>query len=65
MYEMEGTSPGRTAPGRPVAWPPGTADRPPGPGIRARRRFPGSPRVPGSPPDDASFQRCMYFYYSA
>ena len=50
MYEMEGTSPGLTAPGRPVTWLPGTAGRPPGPNIRARRRFPESSRVPGSPP---------------
>jgi hypothetical protein len=45
MYEMEGPSPG---PG--LAWPadrpPGTADYPPGPDIRATHRFPGASRVP-------------------
>jgi len=56
MYEMEGTSPG-PGPTWPAARPSGTADRPPGPDIRATRRFPGASRVPESPPDDARFQR--------
>jgi hypothetical protein len=44
-YEVEGTSPG-PGPTWPVARPSGTADRPPGPDIRATRRFPGASRVP-------------------
>ena len=56
MYEMERTSPG-PGPTWPANRPSGTADRPPGPRIRANRRFPGASRVPESPPDDARFQR--------
>jgi hypothetical protein len=55
-YEMEGTPPG-PGPTWPVARLSGTADRPPGPDIRATRRLPGASRVPESPPDDARFQR--------
>src|SRR5580693_6839681 len=61
MYEMEGTSPGLIVPGRPVTWLPGTAGRPPGPNIRARRRFPESSRVPGSPPVmPVSSDKCIF-----
>ena len=56
MYEMERTSPG-PGPTWPANRPSGTADRPPGPRIRANRRFPGASRVPESPPGDARFQR--------
>jgi ChaB protein len=56
MYEMERTSPG-PGPTWPADRPSGTGDRPPGPRIRANRRFPGASRVPESPPDDARFQR--------
>ena len=45
MYEMERTSPGPW-PTWPANRPSGTADRPPGPRIRANRRFPGASRVP-------------------
>jgi hypothetical protein len=45
MYEMEGTSPGPRRPGR-LPGRLATADRPPGPDIRANRRFPGASRVP-------------------
>jgi hypothetical protein len=44
-YEMERTSPG-PGPIWPADRPSGTADRPPGPDIRATRRFPGASRVP-------------------
>jgi len=57
MYEMEGTPPGRAAPGRPVARPPRCC----GPPARARHpREAPVPRLhprPGSPPGDARFQR--------
>jgi hypothetical protein len=45
MYEMERTSsgPGPTWPAGRLT---GTEDRPPGPRIRANRRFPGASRVP-------------------
>jgi hypothetical protein len=45
MYEMERTSPG-PGPTWPADRPSSTADRPPGPHIRANRRFPGASRVP-------------------
>ena len=45
MYEMERTSPG-PGPTWPADRPSSTADRPPGPRIRANRRFPGASRVP-------------------
>jgi hypothetical protein len=45
MYEMERTPPG-PGPTWPTDRPSGTADRPPGPHIRANRRLPGASRVP-------------------
>jgi hypothetical protein len=46
VYETERTSPGPATLAWPVARPPGTGDRPPGPDIRVNRRLPAASRVP-------------------
>ncbi len=57
MYEMEGALPGHATLGRRLPGKPGVTRRPPVPSTRANCQFPGSSRVPGSPPGGSRFQR--------